>query len=88
MNGPLGTITKWHFHSTSNEVIWPKKNLKFHRRVKKVPFCNFSKWAGMAVPCQVGPQNPSQELKNYFCFGRRCIERLEGKIRECLLFYG
>ena len=51
MNGPLGTITKWHFHSTSNEVIWPKKNLKFHRRVKKVPFWQFFKmgWDGRAL---------------------------------------
>ena len=25
----LDKITKWHFHSTSNEVIWPKKISNF-----------------------------------------------------------
>ena len=53
MNGPLGTITKWHFHSTSNEVIWPKK---------KIPII-------------------------FVVGANKSTERLEGKIRECLLFY-
>jgi hypothetical protein len=28
-----------------------QKNFKFHARVKKCHFGNFSEWAGMAVPC-------------------------------------
>ena len=34
----------------------------------------------MAVPCQVGPQESLTGIEKY-------IERLEGKIRDCLFFY-
>ena len=33
-----------------------QKNFKFHAGVKKCYFGNFSERAGMAVPCQCGPQ--------------------------------
>ena len=46
----LDKITKWHFNSTSNEVIWPKK-IKLQAGVKKCHFGNFSDRAGMGVPC-------------------------------------
>ena len=48
---------------------------KFHPGVKKCHFGNFSEWAGMAVLCPVSPalNNPSQELKNDFCFGCRLL---------------
>ena len=59
----------------------PKK-IKYHPRVKKCHFGNFSEWAWMAL------KNPSQELKKYFFLGTdEYIERLEGKIRECLFCY-
>ena len=30
----LDNITEWHFHSTSNQGIWPKKNSNFVERLK------------------------------------------------------
>ena len=36
----LDKITKWHFHSTSNEVIWPQK-IQISSMGKKVPFWQF-----------------------------------------------
>ena len=32
------------------------KNVDFHAWVKKCHFGNLSEWAGMAVPCDFGPQ--------------------------------
>ena len=43
----------------------PKK-FKFHPRVKKCHFGNFSEWAGMAVPCQVGPQESLTGIEKLF----------------------
>ena len=75
----LDKITKWHFHSTSNEVIWTKINQTLYTG-KKVPFWQFFRmgWDDRAL------KNPSQELKNH---ADEYIERLEGKNRECLFFY-
>ena len=44
------------------------KNFKFHPRVKKYHFGNFSEWAGMAVPCQVGPQESLTGIEKLFLF--------------------
>ena len=46
----LDEIIKWHFHSTSNKVIWPQK-IQILSTGKKCHFDNFSEWAGVAVPC-------------------------------------
>ena len=43
----LDKIMKWHFHTTSNEVIWPKKN-QISSTGKKVPFWHFG-WDGRAL---------------------------------------
>ena len=45
----LDKVTEWHFHSTSNEVIWLKK-IKLQSGVKKCYFGNFLEMAGMAMP--------------------------------------
>ena len=62
----LDKITKWHFYSTSNKVIWPKKNFKFHPQLKKYHFGKFSEWAGMAVPYWVGPQEALTGIEELF----------------------
>ena len=51
MDGACDTFWMKSQNDTLNEVIWPKKKFKFHSRVKKCHFGNFSEWAGMAVPC-------------------------------------
>ena len=42
------------------------KNFQFHPRVKKCHFGNFSEWAGMAVPCQVSPQESLTGIEKIF----------------------
>jgi hypothetical protein len=84
----LDKITKWHFHSTSNEVIWPKK-IQISSMGKKVPLWQFFRmgWDGYALsgrPSRI----PHRNQKIIFVLGTNgYIERLEGKIRECLFFY-
>jgi hypothetical protein len=61
----------------------PKK-FQISSTVKKVPFWQFFRmgWDGRAL------KNPSQELKKKIVLGaNKYIERLEGKITECLFFY-
>ena len=43
----------------------PKK-FKFHAGVKKCHFGNFLEWAGMAVPCQCGPQESLTGFQKLF----------------------
>ena len=64
----LDKITEWHFLSTSNEGIWSKSFFKFHARVKKCHFGNFSEWAGMAVPCLSNPQESLAGIQKFFLF--------------------
>ena len=40
----------------------------FHAGIKKCHFGKFSKWAGMAVPCQSGPQQSLTGIKKIFWF--------------------
>ena len=61
----LDKFTKGTFHNTSNEVIWPKK-FKFHARLKKFHFGNFSGRAGMAVPCQCSPLKVIVATEKFF----------------------
>jgi hypothetical protein len=61
----LEKITKWRFHTTSNEVIWPKK-IQISSTGKKCHFGNFSEWAGMAMPCKVGPQESPTGIEKLF----------------------
>ena len=84
----MDKIRKWHFHSTSNEVIWPPKN-QISSTDKKVPFWQFFRmgWDGRALlgwPSRI----PHRNRKIIFVLGaNEYVERLEGKIRECLFFY-
>ena len=59
MDGAWGTFWMKSQNGTFIELqrsdLAPK-NFKFCPRVKKCYFGNFSEWAGMAMPCQVGPQ--------------------------------
>ena len=54
-------VDYFHFLNTSNEVIWSQK-----MSGKKGHFGNFSDWAGMAVPCQVGPQESLTGIEKLF----------------------
>ena len=45
-----------------------KLKLKFHAGVKKCHFGNFSERAGMAVPCQCGPQEFLTGIQKFFLF--------------------
>ena len=47
----------------------------------------FQNGLGWLCPVRLAFKNPSQELKKFFDLGAdEYIERLEGKIRECLFF--
>jgi hypothetical protein len=81
---------KWHFHSTSNEVIWPKK-FQISFTGKKVTFWQFFRmgWDGRTLLSQPQPSRiPHRNWKIIFVLAAdEYIERLEGKIIECLFFY-
>ena len=67
----LDKFRKWHFHSTSNEVIWPKNFSNSMHGSKSAILAIFQ--TGPEWPCTVSAalKNPSQDFKNYFCFGCR-----------------
>ena len=49
----LDKIIKWHFFSTSNEIIWPKKFLKSMHRLKSAILATLpeiGQLAGLAYP--------------------------------------
>ena len=52
----LDKFKQWHFHSSSNEVIWLKKISNYMQGLKSAILAIFSDRARMAVPCQYGPQ--------------------------------
>jgi hypothetical protein len=78
---------QWHFHSTSNEVIWPKKNLNSMHGTKSAILVICKKGQGPRWPCPECPalKNPSQDFKNSFCFRFLKVPR-KGKIRETPFF--
>ena len=67
----LDKVRKWHFHSTSNEVIWPKKISNSMHGSKSAILAIFQ--TGPGWPCTVSAalKNPSQDFKNSFCIGCR-----------------
>ena len=80
-------VKEWHFNTTPNEVIWPKKISNFIHGYKSAILAIFQNGLGWLCPVRLALKNPSQELKNTFVLGAdEYIEILEGKIRECLLF--
>jgi len=62
----LDYVTKWQFHRNSNEVTWSTKNTNLIHGWKKCHFVNFSEWAGMAMPYQVGPQESLSGIEKLF----------------------
>ena len=67
----LDKVPKWHFLSTSNKGIWPKRISNFMQGSKSAILAIFQ--TGPWWPCSVSAalKNPSQEFKNFFCFGCR-----------------
>ena len=79
---------QWHFKSTSNEVIWPKIISNFIHGEKSAILAIFQNGLGWPCPVRSALKNLSQELKIIFVLGAdEYLERLQGKIGECLLFH-
>ena len=73
----MDKVTRWHFQSTSKEVIWLNFLFELDAWVKKCHLGNFSERTEMAAPCII-------ELTTLFVLGAdEYLERLEGKIRNC-----
>ena len=87
MSHNLDKITKWHFKSTSNEVICPQKVSNFIHRYKSAILAILKNGLGWPCPVRLALKNPSQELKKYVCLGcaDEYIERLDGKIETVLM---
>ena len=52
----MDKVTWWHFQSTSNEVIWPKKNLNSMHALKSAILAilpEIGRLAGLAYPVSV-----------------------------------
>ena len=64
-------VKAWHFNSTSNEVIWPKKISHSMHGSKSAILAIFQRGPGW--PCNVSAalKNPSPDFKNSFCIGCR-----------------
>ena len=69
----LDKVKEWHFNSTSNEVIWPKKISNSMHGSKSAILAIFQ--TGPGWPCTVSAalKNPSQDVKNSFCIWCRLI---------------
>ena len=86
-------VRKWHFHSTSNEVIWPKKFTNSMHGSKSAILAIFPTGPGWPGTVSAALKNPSQDFKNYFCLGFLFllivflhIAMLENEIRETRFF--
>ena len=75
----LDKVTKSHFQSTSNKVIWPPKKLKIHAGVKKCHFGNFLEGPGWLHPISAALKNPLLDLKIHLCLGCRWIPSNAGR---------
>ena len=83
----LDKVKEWHFHCTSNEVIWPKK-FQIPCTDQKVPFWHFF-WQGrdgralLVRPSRI----PHRISKILFALGAdEFLAMLEGKTREAPFF--
>ena len=65
----LDKVTKWHFHSSSKEVIWHKKFSNNMHGLNSAILETFQKGPGWPCPVSVALKNPSQDFKNSFRFG-------------------
>ena len=89
MNGHIWDKVKaWHFNSTSNEVIWPKKKIQIPCTNQKVPFWQFFRQGRDGRALLVRPSRiPHRISKNIFSLGAdEFLAMLEGKIRETPFF--
>ena len=57
-------VPKWHFFSTSNKGIWPKKNSNSMQGLKSAILAIFQNGLGWLCPVSVALKSPSQEFKN------------------------
>ena len=76
-------IRKWHFYSTSNEVIWPQK-IQIPCTDQKVPFWQFFRQGRDGRALLVRPTRiPHRISKILFALGAdEFLAMLEGNIRE------
>ena len=83
----LDKVKEWHFNSTSNEVIWPKKN-QIPCTDQKVPFWQFFRQGRDGHALLVRPSRiPHRISKILFALGAdEFLAMLEGKIREAPFF--
>jgi hypothetical protein len=67
----LDKVKLWHFHITSNEVMWSKIFSNYMQGLKSAILAIFL--TGLGWPCTVSAalKNPPQDFKNYFCIGCR-----------------
>jgi hypothetical protein len=85
----LDKVRKWHFHSTSNEVIWPQK-IQIPCTDQKVTFWLFFRQGQDGRALLVWPSKiPHRISKMIFALDAdEFLAMLEGKIREAPFFEG
>ena len=76
----LDKILLWHFQSTLKEIIWTKIFLNYMHGLKSAILAIFQRGLGWLCPVSKALKNASSGADEY-------LETLEGKIRDCLLFY-
>ena len=62
----LDKVKKWHFNSTSNKVIWPKKISNSKHGSKSAILAIFQTGPGWMCTVSAALKNPSQDFKNSF----------------------
>ena len=67
----LDKVKEWHFNSTSNEVILPKKFSNSMHGSKSAILAIFQTGPGWPGTVSAALKNPSVDFKNSFCFGCR-----------------
>ena len=80
----MDKVREWHFNSTSNEVIWPKKKCQIPCTDQKVPLWQFFKQGRDGHALFFQPSKiPHRISKILFAYGSYVfLAMLEGKIRE------
>ena len=83
----LDKVKEWHFNSTSNEVIWPKK-IQLPCTDQKVPFWQFFRQGRDGHALLVRPSRiPHRISKTLFALGAdEFLAMLEVKVREAPFF--
>ena len=75
----LDKVKEWHFHCTSNEVIWSKKISNSMHGSKSAILAIFQTGPGWPGTVSAALKNPSWEFKNSFCIGCRWIPSNAGR---------